>query len=658
MPKLVCTVYLPEKEEKQHPHLPQVYPVLNKSTRTRDKRRDSETPNIYAIVFLFFMKEKNQLTRLAVVLPDKCKPKLCQLECKKACPVNRQGKPCITVEKVSPGATISEILCIGCGACQKKCPFDAIRIINLPTSLNKDVVHRYSPNGFKLHRLPLPKPNKVLGLIGTNGIGKSTALGILSGNTVPNLNDFNSTPDWAKLLVRYRGSELHKYFTRLLNENMKISYKTQYVDKIPRSLKDETVKDVLPPATEKVKNLYKELELEKLEDRRVKDLSGGELQRFAIAQTMAAKAEVYIFDEPSSYLDVRQRIKAATLIRKLCDDRKYVIVVEHDLSILDLMSDYGCVLYGVPGAYGVISQPFTVREAINIFLNGMLPTENMRFRAESLTFRISETAVNVESAAAGSLGVVKYPSLTKAWKDGFKLTAKEGAFSSPEIIVLLGENGMGKTTFIKMLAQEIKSDNGNEPPKLTISIKPQKLSPKYEDTVRNLFLMKAKHALVDSLFTVEVMNPLDIKSLFEKKVKELSGGELQRVAIALCLSKPADLYLIDEPSAYLDSDQRIVVSKVLKRFITSQKRSAFLVEHDMIMATYVADRMMVFEGTPGVECTVNAPGGVVDGMNMFLKSLDVTFRRDAENYRPRINMPNSAKDREQKESGNYFFNNE
>lgn len=604
------------------------------------------------------MKEKAQLTRLAVVLPDKCKPKLCQLECKRACPVNRQGKPCITVEKTSQSSTISEILCIGCGACQKKCPFDAIRIINLPTSLNKDVVHRYSPNGFKLHRLPLPRPNKVLGLIGTNGIGKSTALGILSGQTVPNMNDFTNKPDWNKILIKYRGSELHKYFTRLLNEKMTISYKTQYVDKIPRGLKDETVGEVLPMENEKVKSLYKEFELEKLVNRQVKNLSGGELQRFALAQTMAKEADVYIFDEPSSYLDVRQRIKAATQIRKLCNERKYVIVVEHDLSILDLMSDYGCVLYGVPGAYGVISQPFTIREAINIFLNGMLPTENMRFRSEGLNFRIVETGTNLEAVESGSLGVTKYPSLEKAWEGGFKLTAMEGQFASPEILVLLGENGMGKTTFIKMLSGEIKSDNGKEPPKLTISVKPQKLSPKYEDTVRNLFLMKAKHALVDALFTVEVMNPLDIRSLFEKKVKELSGGELQRVAIALCLSKPADLYLIDEPSAYLDSDQRIIISKVLKRFITSQKRSAFIVEHDMIMATYVADRMMVFEGTPGVECRVNAPKGVIDGMNMFLKSLDVTFRRDAENYRPRINMPNSAKDREQRESGNYFFNNE
>jgi len=603
------------------------------------------------------MKEKSQLTRLAVVLEDKCKPNLCQLECKRACPVNKQGKPCIVVEKTSKHSVISEVLCIGCGACQKKCPFDAIRIINLPTSLNKDVVHRYSDNGFKLHRLPVPRAGKVLGLVGTNGIGKSTALSILSGEIVPNMGECHEKPDWAKILVKYRGSELHKYFTRLIDEKMVVSHKTQYVDKIPRALKDETVKEMMQGAEEKVRYYMKELELEKLRDRRVKDLSGGELQRFAIAAAMLKEAEVYIFDEPSSYLDVRQRIKVANLIKGLCTSRTYVIVVEHDLSILDLMSDYGCVLYGSPGAYGVISHPFTIREAINIFLRGILPTENMRFRTEELTFKISEAASDEVLVSDSSLVARKYPGLEKRWGSSFVLKSDAGEFTAPEIIVLLGENGMGKTSLIKMLGGEIASDNGAEVPKLTVSIKPQKITPKFEETVRTLFLVKAKHALVDSLFNIEIMNPLGIPGLFEKKVKELSGGELQRVAIALCLSKPADMYLIDEPSAYLDSDQRIVVAKAIKKFVLSHKSVAFVVEHDMIMATYMADRIIVFEGEPGVACHATAPGGVLSGMNRFLKSLNVTFRRDSENLRPRINTPSSAKDREQKESGNYFFNN-
>ena len=73
-------------------------------------------------------------------------------------------------------AFISEPLCIGCGICVKKCPFEAVAIINLPKDLERNTTHRYGPNSFKLHRLPMPRPGQVLGLVGTNGIGKSTAL--------------------------------------------------------------------------------------------------------------------------------------------------------------------------------------------------------------------------------------------------------------------------------------------------------------------------------------------------------------------------------------------------------------------------------------------------------------------------------------------------
>jgi len=135
----------------------------------------------------------------------------------------------------------------------------------------------------------------------------------------------------------------------------------------------------------------------------------------------------------------------------------------------------------------------------------------------------------------------------------------------------------------------------------------------------------------------------------------LSGGELQRVALTLCLGKPADVYLIDEPSAYLDSEQRLHAAKVIKRFILHAKKTAFIVEHDFIMATYLADRVIVFEGTPSIEAVANSPQSLLSGMNKFLESLQVTFRRDPNNFRPRINKLNSQKDSDQKRSGNFFF---
>ena len=126
-------------------------------------------------------------------------------------------------------------------------------------------------------------------------------------------------------------------------------------------------------------------------EREVGQLSGGELQRFIIGLTCVQQADIYMFDEPSSYLDVKQRLNASRMIRSQLSHNNYVIVVEHDLSILDYLSDFICCLYGTPGAYGVVTMPFSVREGINIFLAGFIPTENMRFRDEELTFKVSET---------------------------------------------------------------------------------------------------------------------------------------------------------------------------------------------------------------------------------------------------------------------------
>merc|ERR1712076_234362 len=183
--------------------------------------------------------ETDTQTRIAIVNNDKCKPKRCRQECKKSCPVVRMGKLCIEVTPMVKIASISEELCIGCGICVKKCPFEAITIINLPSNLSKETTHRYSANSFKLHRLPVPRPGCVLGLVGTNGIGKSTALKILAGKLKPNLGRFNDPPDWQEILAHFRGSELQNYFTKILEDDLKAVMKPQYVDQIPRAIKGD-----------------------------------------------------------------------------------------------------------------------------------------------------------------------------------------------------------------------------------------------------------------------------------------------------------------------------------------------------------------------------------------------------------------------------------
>ncbi|KAG0595789.1 hypothetical protein M758_UG197600 [Ceratodon purpureus] len=600
----------------------------------------------------------DRLTRIAIVSSDRCKPKKCRQECKKSCPVVKTGKLCIEVSSASKIAFISEELCIGCGICVKKCPFEAIQIINLPKDLDKDTTHRYGPNTFKLHRLPVPRPGQVLGLVGTNGIGKSTALKVLAGKLKPNLGRFLNPPDWQEILTYFRGSELQNYFTRILEDNLKAIIKPQYVDHIPKAVKGN-VGEVLAQKDEREMRfeLANDLDLKQVLDRDVGDLSGGELQRFAIAVVATQQAEIYMFDEPSSYLDVKQRLKAAQVVRSLLRPNSYVIVVEHDLSVLDYLSDFICCLYGKPGAYGVVTLPFSVREGINIFLAGFVPTENLRFRDESLTFKVAETpqesAEEIQTYAR-----YKYPGMSKT-QGGFKLAVKEGEFTDSQIIVMLGENGTGKTTFIRMLAGLLKPDEAGdsnvEVPEFNVSYKPQKISPKFTSKVRHLLHQKIRDSYMHPQFNTDVVKPLQIEALMDQEVVHLSGGELQRVALCLCLGKPADIYLIDEPSAYLDSEQRIVASKVIKRFILHAKKTAFVVEHDFIMATYLADRVIVYEGQPSIDCLANTPQSLLTGMNLFLSHLDITFRRDPTNYRPRINKLDSTKDREQKNAGSYYY---
>ncbi|KAF9512940.1 hypothetical protein BS47DRAFT_1393820 [Hydnum rufescens UP504] len=542
----------------------------------------------------------DQNTRIAIIDANKCRPKRCAQECKK--------------------------------------------IINLPTNLESEVTHRYRANAFKLHRLPSPRPGQVLGLVGTNGIGKSTALNILAGKVKPNLGRYD---------VLFRGSELQNYFTKILEDNLKALIKPQYVDQIPRAIKGtHTVNEMLDGKLQRDNKaeMCELLELNEVLEREPGQLSGGELQRFAIAIACIQNADVYMFDEPSSYLDIKQRLQAARVIRSLLHPGCYVIAVEHDLSVLDYLSDFICCLYGKPSVYGVVTMPASVREGINIFLDGFIPTENLRFRDDSLTFKMNE---NAEELIIEKTRRYSYPAMTKTI-GSFKLTVEPGEFTDSEIIVMLGENGTGKTTFVKLLAGDIP-DQETDKQTLNVSLKPQKIAPKFPGSVRALLLKQIRTAFMHPQFQTDVVKPMSLEAILDQDVQTLSGGELQRVAIVLALGKPADVYLLDEPSSFLDSEQRIVASKVIKRYILHSKKTAFVIEHDFIMATYLADRVIVFGGKPAVAATATPPQSLLTGMNKFLASLEITFRRDPTNYRPRVNKLNSVKDKEQKTSGNYFF---
>ena len=548
-------------------------------------------------------------------------------------------------------AVISESLCSGCGICVKKCPFKAISIVNLPDELEKDCSQRFGQNAFKLFRLPTPSPGIVLGLLGQNGIGKTTTLKVLSGEFKPNLGDFEEPPEWSEVIQHYRGSTLQEYFQRMSGNSLKVSHKPQYVDKIPKAVSGE-VSQLLEKVDERgaLDTLAEELELKKIWDRKLDVLSGGELQRVAVAAALSREADVYLFDEPSSYLDVKQRLQVARAIRSLKEQQKIVIVAEHDLAIIDYLSDQICVFYGEPSVYGVVSHVHGVRTGINIYLQGYIPDENILFRKESIVFHEKPPSLSV---GAGET-LLAWNRLEKKFA-GFQLVVEPGEIKRGEVIGILGPNGIGKTTFVKILAGIEETDDKQEFGELKVSYKPQYIAAEYEGTVQELLMGVAKENFTSSWYKTEILQPLNVNPLLDRNVMELSGGELQKIAIAACLSRKADLFLLDEPSAYLDVEERLNVARTIRRVIEAQNVPAFVVEHDVVTQDFIADRLMVFSGEPGVNGIAKPPTSLRRGMNVFLKEMDVTFRRDSVTRRPRVNKEGSKMDTFQKGIGEYYY---
>lgn len=583
------------------------------------------------------------MTRVAVLNKDKCKPGECLYMCIKACPKVRAGVEVIKAgEDTKP--VISEALCIGCGICVKKCPYGAIDIINLPQEM-ENPIHQYGENAFRLYKLPTPKFGAVVGIIGANGVGKTTAMKILSGELQPNLGYYKEREvEWKDIIKKFAGEEQQTYLTKLSEKKIRTAYKPQYVDQIPNLFKGK-VKELLEKTNEnkKLDGLVSALRLETALDRQLPEVSGGELQKIACAATMLKNAELYIFDEPSSYLDVRERLNLAKAIRGLAAEGKAVLVVEHDLIVLDYLADYVNILYGKPCAYGIVSKLYSVRNGINIYLKGFLPEENVRFRDTQIEFREKQAGESKQKAT-----LLRYTQVNKNFEN-FRLEVKEGEIIAKEVLGILGPNATGKTTFVKILAGVIKADIGEISQKCTVSYKPQYLEATTGTSVFEV-LSKAGFDKYRNAFL-----PLQLDELTEHDLASLSGGELQRVAIAECLSKDADIYLLDEPSAHMDVEQRIAAAKIIRNQMIEREKTALVVDHDLLFADYLSDRLMVFSGEAGKHGVGNTPESMSAGMNRFLKGLEITFRRDPDTKRPRANKPGSQKDKEQKKSGEYYY---
>jgi len=581
------------------------------------------------------------MKRIAVVDNEKLKDKEKNLYIQSLCPVNRSGVECITVAK-DGRLSIDENTCIGCGICPKAAPY-AIKIVNLPEILDKTPIHRYGENKFALYSLPTPIFGKVVGVLGVNGIGKSSAISVLGGLLKPNFGDLSKKADYKEIIDFFKGTETQLFFEKMQQGSIKVSYKPQHVDLIPKKTKGKVI-DLLKKVgdVDRLNEVVKELEIENILENQIDEISGGELQRVAIAATVLKKANLYIFDEPTSFLDIKQRINVSKFIRCLSDEKTYVMVVEHDLIIFDYMTDMAHIMYGSEDVYGSVSGLKPTKNAINVYLGGYLKEENIRFRGKKVKFEARKSFSEKKGEE-----LISWNGISKKLGKFF-LSTEDGSINKGEVIGVLGENGIGKTTFVKILADVIKKDAGKLSSNVQVGYKPQ-----YLESSDELVMVVLNDAI--KKYTNQIINPLNIKPLFEKKLSELSGGELQKVAIALCLGKDADLFLLDEPSAYLDIEQRLIISKVVRDFMELQDKSALIVDHDLLFLSYLSDKLMVFDGVPAKNGIVKGPFEMEEGMNMFLKKLGITLRRDKESLMPRINKLDSRLDREQKEKGKFYY---
>ena len=586
--------------------------------------------------------------RVAVLIEERCKPNsnafaylqkystMCEREC-----IQIEGNKCKILESACPV----------CFTRVKHCPDGAVKIINLPEELDTDLTHSFGENSFRLFRLPSPRQDKIIGILGPNGIGKSTAINLLSGSFRPNLGDWQQPPpNWEEIISTFPRGELRDYLSLVSEGQISIAVKPQYIDKLPQIF-DGKVKDLLERVDDRgeLENLSELMAVGHIIERKLGELSGGELQRVAICATLLKEADVYFFDEPSSYLDIYERMRMVGIVRSLAEKGKRVLVVEHDLAILDVLCDSIHIIYGDRSAYGIFTPPRSTRTAINAYLEGFLPEENIRIREKPIKFLRGRT----RGEEVGD-PVIKWGGIEKTLGN-FKLETGEGEVKSAEVVGVVGPNATGKTTLVNIISGAIDPDEGWCTMDAKVSYKPQHVRSDFDGTVRHWLDSELGTKWGSGEFNTQVIRALQVDKMLELQTKKLSGGELQAVSIAICLGKEADLYLFDEPSAHLDSNARMEAAKAIRRTMESNEKASMVIDHDTYFLDIVSDSILVFQGEGGKKGNAMGPLSLRKGMNLFLSDANVTFRRDVESHRPRVNKPSSRKDREQKNSGEYFY---
>ncbi|MCF2139783.1 MAG: ribosome biogenesis/translation initiation ATPase RLI [Candidatus Lokiarchaeota archaeon] len=625
---------------------------------------------------------------------DLCSPQSCGRPCVKQCPINlsnarkknhiKKAEVPIRFKKSADKMIIISEFCIQCGVCLNVCPRNAIfSIFLLDEPEPESLTHEYSyipakigrdssqittvNRGFRLYGLPTLLPGRVTGLCGPNGIGKSTVLNILSGDLKPNFGSINLSEKisenryWKILLEHIRESEMRTHFKETFENSRKIAYKRQVLRVLFEKYQNKTVGEILKSQKnidiEFFNQIWEHLDIDAIANRKLAQCSGGELQRFAISSVLIQEAGCYLIDEPCTFLDIKKRIKLAELLRKRAagfnSSKQYpVLVVEHDLAILDYLSDVIHLFYGKPHQFGVITKVQSTKAGINAYLTGFLKTENIQFRKSQITFRRSVGNRSWDNARI----FASYGRISKTF-DTFRLDVDPGIIYEGEILGIVGENGTGKSTFAKIMAGQIKPDPHSEFKSVNryVSYKPQYITRNYDGSVKDFIMEYSKNYDFSDSMKQLLYSPLGVDVLLNTPVKDLSGGQLQRVFISTALAKRAELYILDEPSAYLDIEERLHISSVIRAMTKRMSATTIVIEHDLAIVDALSDRLFLFTGKPGVHGKTIGPLNKREGMNEFLKILDITFRRDEDTGRARINKKDSSIDKRQRANNEYFY---